>query len=358
MTVIDSLLRDAKTEVIICCGTGGVGKTTTSAALAVRAAEAGRKVCLITIDPAARLGQAMGIENLGNSPQPVLGLSGTGALDAMMLDAKSTFDELILRSTSAAAAERILSNNFYQQISQSLSGTQEYMAMEKLTQLRSDNVGRWDLIIVDTPPSRSALDFLDAPARLERFVNSRLLRTLTSSGSGIAKLMSLGLTAFTQVLGRILGGTVLQDLREFSVAFDSVMASFTKRTTTTFDSLSQPSTSFLIVASPHREPLNEADFFVDRLTAESMRLAAVIINRMSPAVLPLPTVADVPLSESTAAVLATYSTLIQERVQQEVELHTHKKLTAWPLVLVPDLGFPVQELSALRQLGEALSLSE
>ncbi len=182
---VDALVDDRGTGIIVCCGSGGVGKTTTSAALALRAAERGRKVVVLTIDPARRLAQAMGIEQLDNTPRPVAGVrpkrgrSG-GSLDAMMLDMKRTFDEVVESQASPEKARQILDNPFYVALSSSFAGTQEYMAMEKLGQLhrQAQADGTYDLIVVDTPPSRSALDFLDAPERLSSFLDGRFIRLL------------------------------------------------------------------------------------------------------------------------------------------------------------------------------------
>ena len=179
---VDPLLDDPQTRIVVCCGSGGVGKTTTAAALGLRAAERGRKVVVLTIDPARRLAQSMGIEALDNTPRPVPGVNpdSDGALDAMMLDMKRTFDEVVEAHASPEAAAQILANPFYQALSSSFAGTQEYMAMEKLGQLHAqrgrDGRPRWDLIVVDTPPSRSALDFLDAPERLGSFLDGRFIR--------------------------------------------------------------------------------------------------------------------------------------------------------------------------------------
>jgi anion-transporting ArsA/GET3 family ATPase len=175
---VDALLTDPKTEIIVCCGSGGVGKTTTSAALALRGAELGRKVVVLTIDPARRLAQSMGIEKLDNTPRPVPGVDGSGSLDAMMLDMKRTFDEVVEAQATPEKAKLILENPFYIALSSSFAGTQEYMAMEKLGQLHRDAraQGTYDLIVVDTPPSRSALDFHDAPERLSSFLDGRFIR--------------------------------------------------------------------------------------------------------------------------------------------------------------------------------------
>ena len=170
-----SILTDKSNRVVVCCGAGGVGKTTTAAAMAVRAAEYGRTVVVLTIDPAKRLAQALGIQELGNEPQRVpLAPEVSGELHAMMLDMRRTFDEMVIEHSGPERAQAILDNQFYQTVATSLAGTQEYMAMEKLGQLLGQD--RWDLVVVDTPPSRNALDFLDAPKRLGSFMDGRLWR--------------------------------------------------------------------------------------------------------------------------------------------------------------------------------------
>ena len=179
-----ALIADPETRIIVCCGAGGVGKTTTSAALALAAAEAGRTVVVLTIDPARRLAQSLGLAELDNEPRQVDVPGADGELHAMMLDMKRTFDDVVVAHSTPERAEQILANPFYQSLSSSFSGTQEYMAMEKLGQLRASE--QWDLIIVDTPPSRSALDFLDAPNRMSRFLDGTMIRLLTGGGRGRA----------------------------------------------------------------------------------------------------------------------------------------------------------------------------
>jgi anion-transporting ArsA/GET3 family ATPase len=188
---VDALLADRGTEIIVCCGSGGVGKTTTSAALALRAAEQGRRVCVMTIDPARRLAQSMGLTELDNVPRPVDGVdtSAGGRLDAMMLDMKRTFDEVVEAHSTPEKARQILANPFYVALSSSFAGTQEYMAMEKLSQLHSEG-NPWDLIVVDTPPSRSALDFLDAPERLSSLLDGRFVRLMVAPARGPARLLT------------------------------------------------------------------------------------------------------------------------------------------------------------------------
>lgn len=280
---IDALLDDRGTDIIVCCGSGGVGKTTTSAALALRAAERGRKVVVLTIDPARRLAQSMGIETLDNVPRPVPDLQGTaeGTLDAMMLDMKRTFDEVVESQASPEKAAQILGNPFYQALSSSFAGTQEYMAMEKLGQLHKDaeRTGRWDLVVVDTPPSRSALDFLNAPERLSSFLDGRFIRILLAPARGPARLMTAGVGLITGALTRILGAQILTDLQTFVAAFDTLFGGFRQRAQKTFELLQADATAFLVVASPEPDALREAAFFVERLSQEGMPLAGLVINR-------------------------------------------------------------------------------
>jgi anion-transporting ArsA/GET3 family ATPase len=283
---VDALIDDRATEIIVCCGSGGVGKTTTSAALALRAAERGRRVVVLTIDPARRLAQSMGIEALDNTPRAVASVDGTagGSLAAMMLDMKRTFDEVVESQASPDKAQAILANPFYIALSSSFAGTQEYMAMEKLGQLHRDarSRGDVDLIIVDTPPSRSALDFLDAPERLSSFLDGRFVRLMLAPARGPAKLMTAGLSVITNALKRILGGQFLTDLQTFVAALDTVFGGFRARAQQTYALLQAPGTAFLVVAAPEPDALREAAYFVERLSQDRMPLAGLIVNRATP----------------------------------------------------------------------------
>lgn len=282
---VDNLLADPSVRIIVCCGSGGVGKTTTAAALALRAAEQGRKVVVLTIDPARRLAQSMGIEALDNSPRPVQGIhtESGGQLEAMMLDMKRTFDEVVMSQASPEKAQQILENPFYIAVSSSFAGTQEYMAMEKLGQLDKDaqKTGRWDLIVVDTPPSRSALDFLDAPERLSSFLDGRFMKLLLAPAKGPARLMTAGFGMVTRALTAIIGAQVLQDMSAFVSAFDTLFGGFRARAQRTFELLQADGTAFVVLAAPERDALREAAYFVDRLSAEDMPLAGLVINRTS-----------------------------------------------------------------------------
>jgi len=281
---LDPLIDDPGTRIVVCCGSGGVGKTTTAAALGLRAAERGRKVVVLTIDPARRLAQSMGIDSLDNVPRRVKGLddSASGELHAMMLDMKRTFDEIVEAHADAERAAAILSNPFYQSLSAGFAGTQEYMAMEKLGQLRARD--EWDLIVVDTPPSRSALDFLDAPKRLGSFLDGRLIRLLTApaklGGRAGMKFLNVGMSMMTGTLGKLLGGQLLKDVQTFVAAMDTTFGGFRTRADATYKLLQAPGTAFLVVAAPERDALREAAYFVERLAAERMPLAGLVLNRV------------------------------------------------------------------------------
>jgi anion-transporting ArsA/GET3 family ATPase len=283
------LIDDPETRIIVCCGSGGVGKTTTSAALALAAAEAGRTVVVLTIDPARRLAQSLGLAELDNEPRRV-DISGgatpdaDGELHAMMLDMKRTFDDIVAAHSTPDRAAAILDNPFYQSLSSSFSGTQEYMAMEKLGQLRATD--QWDLIIVDTPPSRSALDFLDAPNRMSRFLDGPMIRLLTAparaGGRAGFKFASAGFMFFTKIISKILGGQLLRDISAFVAALDTMFGGFRERASATYELLRRPGTWFVVVASPEPDALREASYFVDRLSAEGMPLAGLVLNRTHP----------------------------------------------------------------------------
>ncbi|MEU9188278.1 ArsA family ATPase [Streptomyces sp. NPDC048484] len=281
---VDALIDDPGTRIVVCCGSGGVGKTTTAAALGLRAAERGRKVVVLTIDPARRLAQSMGIDALDNTPRRVKGVddSASGELHAMMLDMKRTFDEIVEAHADRERAATILNNPFYQSLSAGFAGTQEYMAMEKLGQLRARD--EWDLIVVDTPPSRSALDFLDAPKRLGSFLDGKLIRLLTApaklGGRAGMKFLNVGMSMMTGTIGKLLGGQLLKDVQTFVAAMDTTFGGFRTRADATYKLLQAPGTAFLVVAAPERDALREAAYFVERLAAEDMPLAGLVLNRV------------------------------------------------------------------------------
>ncbi len=283
VTALDELIRDA--EIIISCGSGGVGKTTTAAAIAVHAATMGRRVVVVTIDPARRLADALGLDGgLTNEPTPVTlrpAPLGNGALWAMMLDPTKTFDALVTQyASSPERAERILVNPFYRNVAGALSGTQEYMAAEKLYQLHGDH--RFDLVVVDTPPTRNALDFLDAPATLTRFINHRLFRLMMLPARSGLKVLNIAAQPVLRTIGKVIGGDVLADAITFFQAFEGMEAGFRDRADSVAALLRASVTSYVLVASPRHDTVVEARYFADRLTESGLSVAAVVVNRLQP----------------------------------------------------------------------------
>jgi anion-transporting ArsA/GET3 family ATPase len=363
---LSALITDPETRIVVCCGAGGVGKTTTSAALALAAAEAGRTVVVLTIDPARRLAQSLGLVELDNEPREVQVPGADGELHAMMLDMKRTFDDIVTAHSTPERAQVILENPFYQSLSSSFSGTQEYMAMEKLGQLRASD--QWDLIIVDTPPSRSALDFLDAPNRMSRFLDGSMIRLLTAPSRTGFKIASAGFMFFSRVISKILGGQLLRDISAFVAALDTMFGGFRERATATYELLRRPGTWFVVVATPEPDALREASYFVDRLSSEGMPLAGLVINRTHP---PASTVlsatraegaaeevteADGPGAELAAAALRVHAErmLLATREQHLADRFT----SAHPEVAVrtvPAAAGDVHDLDGLRVMGEALT---
>jgi anion-transporting ArsA/GET3 family ATPase len=363
----DILLADPATRIIVCCGSGGVGKTTTAAALAVRAAEQGRTVCVLTIDPARRLAQSLGLSELDNSPRPVhtIDTSAGGSLDAMMLDMKRTFDDVVEAHASPQKAEQILNNPFYQALSSSFAGTQEYMAMERLGQLHAED--RWDLIVVDTPPSRSALDFLDAPERLSSMLDGRFIKLMLMPARGPARLLTAGLGIVTAALNKVLGAQVLTDLQTFIAAFDTLFGGFRQRAEQTYALLKADSTAFVVVATPEPAAMREARFFIERLASDSMPLAGIVVNRVHDIDELSISAAEAEsawgkLSEGAeidrqvAALLSVYveQLRVAEReavVRRRFEL-SHRHV---PIAYVSALPSDVHDLEALRTIGARLT---
>jgi anion-transporting ArsA/GET3 family ATPase len=360
------LITDRDTRIIVCCGAGGVGKTTSSAALALAAAEAGRTVVVLTIDPARRLAQSLGLGELDNEPRRVDVPGVAGELHAMMLDMKRTFDDIVSAHSTPERAEQILANPFYQALSSSFSGTQEYMAMEKLGQLRATD--QWDLIIVDTPPSRSALDFLDAPNRMGRFLDGTMIRLLTAPSRAGFRFASAGFLLFSRIVSKILGGQLLRDISAFVAALDTMFGGFRERATATYELLRRPGTWFVVVAAPEPDALREASYFVDRLSAEGMPLAGLVVNRTHP---PATTALSATRAEGaaeavagaggeTAELAAAALRVHAERMQLAArEQHLADRFTsAHPDVAVrtvPAAAGDVHDLEGLRVMAEALT---
>jgi anion-transporting ArsA/GET3 family ATPase len=272
----------AVSRMVVCCGSGGVGKTTTAAAIGLAAARRGRRVVVVTIDPARRLAEALGMsERLGNDPTR-LDVDVTGELWALMLDASATFDAVVAEHASdPAQVQRILENRFYRNIADSLSGTQEYMAAEKLASLHSDD--RFDLVVVDTPPTRRALDFLEAPSKLMRFLDHRLFRLVLAPTRGGLRLLSNAARPLVRTLGTVVGMSALDDAIAFFAAFDGMERGFHDRAAGVERLLADPATAYVLVASPRADTVDEAIFFSEELERRHRRVAAIVVNRLHPA---------------------------------------------------------------------------
>jgi anion-transporting ArsA/GET3 family ATPase len=285
MASIAELLEGKR--VCICAGSGGVGKTTTSAAIAAGMAARGLKVAVLTIDPAKRLADSLGLPELGNTERQVdpalfteVGVQTNGGeLWAMMLDAKQTFDEVVRKhAPDAETRDRILANRIYQQLSNALAGSQEYMAMEKLFEIHAED--RYDLLVLDTPPSRNALDFLDAPRRLTQFIEGRALQVfLKPTGLGM-RVFGRGAGMMFGVLKRLTGVDLLQDLAEFFQAMSGMVGGFQERAKRVTQLLADPSTSFLVVCGPQGEPIEEAVYFHRKLVEAKLPFGGVIVNKV------------------------------------------------------------------------------
>jgi anion-transporting ArsA/GET3 family ATPase len=366
---VDAMLADPAIRIVVCCGSGGVGKTTTAAALGLRAAEHhGRRTVVLTIDPARRLAQSLGLTQLDNTPRKVSGLfeGAPGELHAMMLDMKRTFDDVVLAHTDAKRAEEIFANPFYQAMNSTFAGTQEYMAMEKLGHLRSRD--EWDLIVVDTPPSRSALDFLDAPARLSRFLDGRMLRLLIAparaGGRSVFSLVTASFSLFAKLMERVLGGQLISDLSGFVGSLDSMFGGFRDRAEQTFRILQAPETAFLVVAAPEPDAIREADYFAGRLAAEQMPLAGLVVNRVHEVHAPeidaeaaLAAADELADDDPMAAGALRVHARLVAQVRREGEM-TRRFRDAHPKVAVASVAaqpVDVHDIDGLRTIGAALS---
>jgi anion-transporting ArsA/GET3 family ATPase len=359
--------------ICICAGSGGVGKTTTSAAIAAGMAERGKKVCVLTIDPAKRLADSLGLEQLGNEAKrvdPALfreqGIEIEGELWAMMLDAKATFDELVRRhAPDEESRDRVLENRIYQQISNALAGSQEYMAMEKLFELHSE--AEFDLLVLDTPPSRNALDFLDAPRRLTQFIEGRSLRVFMRPTGFAARVAGRGATVALSVLKRILGFDLLADLSEFFTAFSGMVDGFQERAKRVNELLADPGTCFLVVCGPQGEPISEAVYFHRKLVEARLPFGGVIVNKVhypsehlrgngEDLVAALErALGDSGLAERVARNFSDYQALA-DRDRQNIE-HLVAELRTRSVIQVPYLDEDVHDLAGLARINRYLFAS-
>lgn len=373
---LDAILRDRK--VVVCVGSGGVGKTTLSAALALRAAISGRRVCVCTIDPARRLANSLGLAELGNVEARVpdekfaaAGLSPRGSLFAMMLDLKRTWDDLVLRHAPPERREAILQSRFYQQLSSALAGSQEYVAMEKLVELRES--GRYDLIVLDTPPTSHALDFLDAPNRVLDFFGDekvrRLLAPALKAGRLGLRMFNLAGGYFVKTIGKITGLGLLEELAEFLGSLAPMYDVFKERAAAVKELLGSPESAFVLVTSPHPLTVDESIYFHTLLAQDAMPVGAVIANRVHRTALRRPVPADdvaalgrllggapdapaEPLADRLTDALADVDIL--ESVDARELERLQRECSPSPVISVPRLDSDVYDLAGLWALDRHL----
>ncbi|HET9120302.1 MAG TPA: ArsA family ATPase [Solirubrobacterales bacterium] len=357
--------------ICICAGSGGVGKTTTSAALAAGLAIRGKKVAVLTIDPAKRLADSLGLEELGNTPRQVdprlfdpCDVEMTGELWAMQLDAKATFDELVRKhAPDAETRDRILENRIYRQLSNALAGSQEYMAMEKLFEIHQE--GRYDFLVLDTPPSRNALDFLDAPKRLTQFIEGRGMQMFMKPTGFATRVVGRGSSMAMSMLKRVTGLDLLSDLSEFFQAFSGMVDGFRERAKRVSELLADPATTFVVVCGPQGEPIEEAVYFHRKLVEAQLPVGGVIVNKVhyeteadltGEVQADLSELLDDDLAERVAGNFADYQALA-ERDARNVE-HLRRELQPKAVIRIPYLDEDVHDLEALLKIDRYLFASE
>jgi len=365
-------------RIVVAVGAGGVGKTTTAAALGVAAAAHGRRVLCLTVDPARRLAQALGLERMSSEEQVIdparfaaTGLPLRGSLSAMMLDTKRTFDELVLKySSTPERAKKLLGNKLYQYVSTSLAGTQEYMAMEKLVAV--DREGRFDLIVLDTPPTANALDFLDAPDRLVEALDSQTMRwfiqAFESTGKVSLNLLARSASVILRGLGRITGGGFLESMAEFITELNDLFGGFRQRAQEVEGVLRGPGVTFVLVTSPAPMSIQEVLFFNDRLEQAKLARGAFVVNRfrLPPQAGAAPTEAAVsaaavarglPLTNGEPArVVRAYEDAVRLAALDDLHVRSLTRAAAAnvPVVRVPELAGDVHDLAALGDVVRVL----
>jgi anion-transporting ArsA/GET3 family ATPase len=353
MTSLATLLEQQ--TVIVCVGAGGVGKTTTAAALALEAAQRGRRVCVVTIDPARRLSDAMGFDPdraIGNEPQQI-DVAAKGELWAVMLDTSTTFDGLIRSyAPSEEQAQNILTNDFFRNIADSMSGAHEYMAMEKLYELHNDE--RFDLVVVDTPPTSNAIDFLEAPDRITQFLDHRLYKILVTPTGGLARVVNFAAQGFLRTVARIVSASVVDEAIEFFAAFDGMEEGFRGRAVAVHDLLIADDTSFVLVTVPRNDTVDDAATFIETLADADIAVDAIVVNRVHPSF------GSDRLDDRGDGPLAPFITVLHDSqavaAGQDTVLATlTDELPAGAVVKIPFLDTDVHDLDGLASLAQWLT---
>ena len=336
----------ADREILVCCGPGGVGKTTVAAALAVEGARRGRRTVVVTIDPAKRLADALGLGTLTDAARRIDG-DWPGELWALMLDPRTTFDGLVTKyAPDPDQAETILANRFYRNIAGALSGTQEYMAMEKLFELHNDD--RFDLVVVDTPPTRNALDFVDAPRRLTRLLDNRLFRLLMIPARTGMRAVNFATQAFLRTIGKVVGSEVVTDAVTFFQAFEGMEDGFRRRAQAVQALLADPCTAFVLVTSPRRDAARETEFFAEKLEEAGIDVDALIVNRMHPR---FPAVAPAATGGGLSSLYQNLADLGRLSDGEEAHVAGLSRRVGAPAVCVPELETDVHDLPGLSRVA-------
>jgi anion-transporting ArsA/GET3 family ATPase len=355
---VPTTLSELVTErsVVVCCGSGGVGKTTVSATIAVGAARAGRRSCVVTVDPARRLADALGVQSLPNTPVEVAG-DWPGHLHALMLDSKGTFDDLVQRyARTPEQAEAILTNRLYQNLAGALSGTQEYMAMEKLYELVHSE--EFDIVVVDTPPTRNALDLLDAPRRLTRFLENRLFRALLVPTRMSLRAVGVATQALLRTIAKVAGAEIVQDAVGFFQAFEGMEDGFRSRASAVHNLLADPATAYVLVTSARPDAITEAGFFAEKLAERDVAVAALVVNRIAPSFGGAVETAGAVGAEPAPALQALEANLAALNARAEEEEHAFAGLAAQvapaPVGRIPLFGEDVHELLGLQRTADRL----
>ena len=352
-------------RVCICLGSGGVGKTTTSAALALGLAARGQKVAVVTIDPAARLASALGLERLSGEPSLIEssllaehGIDCKGELWAMMLDSKGTFDDIVSQlAPNEREREEILANPIYRELSSAVAGSQELSAMAKLYELRHEH--DFDVIVLDTPPSRNAVDFLETPNRLLGFLEGRALKVFLSPGGLAARVFGRSTGIVFAIFARVTGVDMLSDLSTFFRSLSGILEGFGERTRGVQKLLRSPATTFMLVTSPEPEPAQEIPYLAERLAEAKMSLGGLIVNRVNfdglgrRSVAQVQELLDERLGESlagrVAGNLADFDVLVQR--DQATIAWLSRELDEPHPILVPHMDEEVRDLAGLARLS-------
>jgi anion-transporting ArsA/GET3 family ATPase len=339
-------------SVVVCCGSGGVGKTTVSATIALAAARAGRRSCVVTVDPARRLADALGVESLPNTPSEVQG-DWPGHLHALMLDSKGTFDDLVQRyARTPEQAESIMGNRLYQNLAGALSGTQEYMAMEKLYELVHSE--EFDIVVVDTPPTRNALDLLDAPRRLTRFLENRLFRALLVPTRMSLRAVGVATQALLRTISKVAGAEIVQDAVGFFQAFEGMEDGFRSRASAVHELLADPATAYVLVTSARPDAITEAGFFAEKLAERDVAVAALVVNRIAPSFGDAQS--ESPSGAPDLAALEANLAALDARAEREEGAFSGlaAQVAPAPVGLIPLFGDDVHELLGLQRAANQL----